>query len=68
MGSGERLRLARYAEINASLFRRIEAVSEIDGKYRMLDLTKPEVRDAIDQATTSAKPVYVGPVGVNYAV
>ena len=33
---------------------------KIDGKYQMLDLTKAEVRDAIDHASTSAKPVYVG--------
>ena len=59
--------LARYAKINGSLFRRIEAVSEISGKYRMLDLTKPEVRDALDLATTSAEPVYLGSMGADYA-
>lgn len=60
--------LARYAEINGSLFRRIEAVSEIDGKYRMLDLTKPDVRDALNLVTNSAKPVYVGLMGTDYAL
>ena len=60
--------LARYAEINGALFRRIEAVSEIKGKYRVLDLTKPEVRDALDLATTTAEPVYLGPMGADYAV
>lgn len=58
--------LARYAEINASLFRRIEAVSEINGKYRMLDLKKRAVRDALDLATTTAEPVYLGPTGADY--
>lgn len=60
--------LARYAEINGALFRRIEAVSEIKGKYRMLDLKKAEVRNALDLATTTAEPVYLGPMGTDYAV
>lgn len=60
--------LARYAEINGALFRRIEAVSEIKGKYRMLDLTKAEARNALDLATTTAEPVYLGPMGADYAV
>ena len=58
--------LARYAENNGALFRRIEAVSEVDGKYRVLDLTKAEVRNALDHATTSAKPVYLGATAANY--
>ena len=57
--------LAAYAEANASLFRRIEAVAEIDGKYRVLDLTLPEVRGAIDTAA-SAKSVYAGQHGSDY--
>jgi hypothetical protein len=57
--------LARYAEVNASLFRRIEAVAEVDGRFRMLDLTKPEVREAVANAV-SAKSVYVDPVGQDY--
>lgn len=60
--------LARYAQINGAMFRRIETVSEVKGKYRMLDLTKPEVREALNVATTTAEPVYLGPLGVDYAV
>lgn len=48
--------LASYANANASLFRRIEAVAEVD--YRVLDLTKAGVRDAIAQAL-SAKAAYL---------
>lgn len=59
--------LARYAEANASLFRRIEAVAEIDGTYRILDLTSPEVREAI-AAAASAKSVYAGQFGCDYHV
>ncbi|MCF2514542.1 DEAD/DEAH box helicase family protein [Sphingomonas sp. G124] len=57
--------LARYAAANGSVYRRIEAVSEIDGKYRMLDLTNDEVRDAIASAA-SAKSVYLGAMGRDY--
>lgn len=59
--------LAAYAEANASLFRRIEAVADVDGKYRVLDLTLPEVREAIDTAA-SAKSVYAGQLGRDYQV
>lgn len=58
--------LARYAETKGSLFRRIEAVTEIDGKYRVLDLKKAEVREALQHATTSAKPIYIGSLGAEY--
>ena len=57
--------LSRYAETNASLFRRIEAVAEVDGRYRMLDLTQPGVRDAV-AAGASAKSIYLGPQGRDY--
>ncbi len=57
--------LARYAEANASLFRRIDAVAEIDGRYRVLDLTNPDVREAV-AAAASAKSVYVGQMGCDY--
>ena len=57
--------LARYAELNALLFRRIEAVAKIDGKYRVLDLTRPEVREAVN-AAASAKSIYAGPLGCYY--
>lgn len=57
--------LAAYAEANASIFRRIEAVAEIDGNFRMLDLTQSVVRDAIANAA-SAKSAYSEAAGVDY--
>ena len=57
--------LAAYAEKNGGAFRRIEAVAELDGRYRKLDLKKPEVRDAIASAA-SAKFAYAGPMGSDY--
>lgn len=38
--------LSEYAATNATLFRRIEAVAEVDGRYRMLDLSNPDVRES----------------------
>jgi type III restriction enzyme len=57
--------LANYAEANASLFRRIEAVAKIDNRFRMLDLTKSEVREAVADAA-KAELVYAGPLGLDY--
>jgi len=39
--------LAAYAETHPGVYRRIEAVDEIEGKLRVLDLTNPKVRNAI---------------------
>ena len=59
------LGLARYAEENGEIYGRIEAVSEVDGSYRRLDLKKPEVRSAVAGAA-SAKAAYVGPASEPY--
>ena len=57
--------LADYAEKNGKLYRRIEAVAENANGLRMLDLTKPEVRAAINVAT-DAKSLYEGAVSTSY--
>lgn len=57
--------LAKYAEANAGTYRRIEAVAEVDGRYRVLDLLKGEVRTAIHQATSS-KALYAGAAAKDY--
>ncbi|MDQ3079152.1 MAG: type III restriction endonuclease subunit R, partial [Pseudomonadota bacterium] len=57
--------LSRYAEMHGSLFRRLEVVAEIDGRFRVIDLQKPTVRDAIASAT-SAKAVYMDTLGSDY--
>ena len=46
--------LAIYAEKQAGACRRIESVAEVKDKLRVLDLTKPEVRQAITDATEAA--------------
>ena len=57
--------LARYAEANGHLYGRIEAVSEVEGRYRVLDLQKSDVRAAI-YAAGSAKSVYLAPVATPF--
>lgn len=59
--------LARYAEANKSVFRRIDAIAEIDGSYRLLDLTEASVRAAI-QSATSAKALYESGIASDYLV
>lgn len=54
-----------YAEAHASLYRRIEAVDVVSGKFRVLDLKKQEVRDAVRTAT-SAKSLYESAVAGDY--
>lgn len=57
--------LARYAEANAGAFRRIEAVAKTDTGYRVLDLTEPKVRSAIN-AGASAKELFEGVSATDY--
>lgn len=56
--------LAQYAEDHPGDYRRIEAVAEVGGDLKMLDLTDAKVRDAVRKAT-SAEKVYVE-VGKRY--
>lgn len=56
--------LARYAEANGYLYDRIDAVSEVEGKYCVLNLKKPEVRAAIYSALR-AKAAYQDPLATH---
>ena len=49
--------LARYAEAHLKDYRRVAAVAEVGGKLRVLDLTRPEVREAV-LASTDAGSLY----------
>ena len=42
--------LARYAELHGDKYRRIESITKIDDKYRVLNLADSKVRDAVDAA------------------
>lgn len=57
--------LAKYAEEHGGNFRRIEAVSKLDGGFRVLDLKEQHVREAI-YASSSAKSLYESAAGEDY--
>jgi type III restriction enzyme len=57
--------LARYAETHAKYYRRIEAVAEVDGKLRVLNLSNPKVRSAIVEAT-NAESLYKSAIAGDY--
>src|SRR3569833_698898 len=57
--------LARYAEVHPHSYRRIEAVAEIGGKLRVLDLMSAEVRHSVMKAL-NAKSLYEGTLASNY--
>lgn len=57
--------LADFAERFANDFRRIESVAETGGVLRVLDLTKPRVREAIRDAQ-SAKALYESELASDY--
>lgn len=57
--------LARYAEVHGAAYRRIEAVAEVDGAYRLLDLKEEKVRAAVLSAK-SAKSLYQSSSADNY--
>lgn len=60
--------LARYAAENLTTYRRIEAISKIkSGAFRMLDMTKEDVRSAV-QAATSAEGLYASSLALEYVV
>ncbi len=49
--------LAKYAEENVGVFRRIEVFAEINGKYRVIDLTEPSARATVISAS-NVRDVY----------
>jgi len=57
--------LARYAEANGAVYRRIETVTELDGTYKLLDLKEEKVRAAVF-AGRSAKSLYDSALAENY--
>ncbi|MGI8619579.1 MAG: hypothetical protein ACR2L6_10920 [Gemmatimonadaceae bacterium] len=57
--------LARYAAAHADVFRRVEAVAEVNGRLRVLDLTRADVRKAIEEAR-EARALYEGGFAKDY--
>lgn len=58
--------LARYAETHPDIFRRIEAVAEINGRLRRVDLTRTDVRQAV-MAASSAEVLYKSAAAGDYS-
>jgi type III restriction enzyme len=59
--------LSRYAEKFGHLYRRIEVIAQIAGRYRVLDLKEKGVRDSVD-ATESIRAMYEGDTSADYAL
>jgi len=57
--------LAHYAMTHPQAFRRIEAIAEVGGRLRMLDMTRAEVRAAV-AAATHVNDLYAGALGNDY--
>jgi hypothetical protein len=61
--------LAQYAQTHAMAYRRIEAVAEVNGKLRVLDLTRDDVRAAIGMlqgGDVTAKSLFAGSLANDY--
>lgn len=58
--------LTRYAETHTNFYRRIEAVAEIGGKLRVLDLTKPNIRLSVLDAI-NAESLYKNAIAGDYS-
>jgi hypothetical protein len=61
--------LAHYTATHATTYRRIEAVAEVNGKLRVLDLTREDVRTAIDKlqgGDVTAQNLFAGSVASDY--
>lgn len=57
--------MAAYAEMHYSSYQRIESVAEVGGNLRVLDLTRADVRQAIQDAT-NVKGLYEGGLAWDY--
>ena len=57
--------LAQYAEAYGAVYRRIEAVAEVTGKLRVLDMTNGAVRKAVAEAE-DVKNIYAGTLAFDY--
>lgn len=60
--------LARFAERYGNEFHRIEAIAEVDGRMRLLDMKLEAVREAVLVGTQGAKDLYQSSIAVNYDV
>lgn len=57
--------LARFAETHPGVFRRVEAIAEVGGKLRVIDLTRADIRQAVVDAK-SAEALYKSALAGDY--
>ena len=57
--------LAKYAEQNPSVYRRLEVVAQVGSQFRTIDLTEPSTRAAVLDAE-NVKELYEGDVAIDY--
>jgi type III restriction enzyme len=58
--------LAKFAEDHGTSFHRIEALTKVNGSMRVLDLTKPAVREAIYAGGKTPLEFYESPIADDY--
>jgi hypothetical protein len=58
--------LAAFAETYGDAFHRIEAIAEVDGGMKVIDMQKPLVREAILAGGQSVVDIYRSPLAVDY--
>ncbi|KVH51554.1 DEAD/DEAH box helicase [Burkholderia diffusa] len=59
--------LAQYAATHPTVFRRIESVAQVNEKWRVLDLTREDVRQAIATTTLSATALFESEIADDYS-
>jgi type III restriction enzyme len=57
--------LAKYAETHQGVYRRVDAVADVAGKLRVLDLTSDKVRQAVYEVN-DVQALYTGSLAVDY--
>lgn len=59
--------LAAYAARFGASYHRIEAIAEVDGRMRVIDMQPPEVREALIISTQPAVDIYRSSIAVDYS-
>ncbi len=59
--------LAAYAASFGASYHRIEAIAEVDGRMRVIDMQTPAVRDALITTTKPAVDIYRSSIAVDYS-
>ena len=58
--------LAGFAAKYGPEFHRVEAVAELEGRMRALDMQSPIVRETVIRGGTTAKELYLSNVAIDY--